>query len=83
MILELIVFVLYLTRTCCGPVCALVYKVYFTVYTMADNLNFSGNDLDEFSEASDELISWIEELEKTMNCKNEFEFSVEKFMRAK
>ncbi len=41
-----------------------------------------GDHFDEFSEASDELVSWIEELKETMNCKNEFEFSVEKFMRS-
>ncbi len=40
-----------------------------------------GDHLDEFSEASDELVSWIEELKLTMNCKNEYEFSVEKFMK--
>ena len=47
-----------------------------------NHLNISGDQLDEFSEANDDLISWVEDLKKAMNCKNESDFSVEKFMRA-
>ncbi len=50
---------------------------------MANNyLNISGDQLEEFSEASQEFMLWIEDLKEHMNCKNEKEFSVEKFMRA-
>ena len=46
-----------------------------------NRLNISGNDLQDFSDANDDILIWIEDLKKQMKCNDEKDFSAERFMR--
>ena len=61
-----------------APVCAAVYKVLYTVYTMND---VSVSDVDILKDASADLSLWIKSLKTTTNCKSHEKVTKEKLMR--